>query len=89
MIKSVRIKVVGKVQHVGFRYYTTIEARKLSIKGFVKNEYDGSVLIEAEGEEINVDLFNIAIEKGPAWARVDSIQIQSIPNQEYEKFSVK
>lgn len=89
MIKSVRIKVVGKVQHVGFRYYTTIEARKLSIKGFVKNEYDGSVLIEAEGEESNVDLFSIAIEKGPAWARVDSIQIQSIPNQEYEKFSVK
>ena len=89
MIKSVRIKVVGKVQHVGFRYYTTLEARKLRIKGFVKNEYDGSVLIEAEGEESNVDLFNIAIEKGPGWARVDSIQIQNIPNQEYEKFPVK
>ena len=89
MIKSVRIKVVGKVQHVGFRYFTALEAKKLSIMGFVKNESDGSVLIEAVGMEGNIDLFCLSVKKGPSWARVDRIKIQDIPVQEYKRFLVK
>lgn len=89
MMESVRIKVTGRVQHVGFRYFTAVEAGKLKIKGFVKNEPDGSVLIEAEGEEDNIELFNQAIKHGPSWSRVDRFLVQSIPAVNYARFSVK
>ncbi len=89
MMKSVRIKVTGRVQHVGFRYFTAAEAGKLEIKGFVKNESDGSVLIEAEGEEDNIELFNQVIKHGPSWSRVDKFLVQSIPVVNYTRFSVK
>jgi acylphosphatase len=66
-----------------------IEAKKLKIVGFVKNESDGSVLIEAEGAEESIDLFCLSVERGPSWARVDGIQVQDIPIQDFIRFSVK
>lgn len=49
--KTVNIIAKGTVQGVGFRYYTQSLARSLGVKGFVKNLPDGSVEIEAEGEQ--------------------------------------
>lgn len=46
----------GRVQGVGFRYRAVDAARKIGITGWVKNEYDGTVVMEAQGtpEKINV-----------------------------------
>ena len=44
-----QIKVIGKVQGVWFRKHTCDKANRLEIKGFVRNEKDGSLYIEAEG----------------------------------------
>ena len=46
-----RIHVKGRVQGIGFRYSAVREARIRGITGFVKNQYDGSVYIEAEGPQ--------------------------------------
>ncbi|WP_431293764.1 acylphosphatase [Pedobacter sp. P26] len=51
-MKHLNIKVTGKVQGVGFRETTKIIANQMMVNGFVRNEKDGSVYIEAEGEEI-------------------------------------
>jgi acylphosphatase len=41
----------GRVQGVGFRYTTAHLAAELSVRGFVRNEMDGSVTVVAEGPE--------------------------------------
>lgn len=51
MQKHCTIRITGRVTGVGFRYYAAEKARELGIAGFVRNERDESVLIEAEGEE--------------------------------------
>jgi acylphosphatase len=89
MIKSCRITVSGRVQNVGFRYYTAIAARENNVNGFVKNEPDGTVYIEAEGEEDNLDKFVSFCRRGPQWARVDQFDIQEQPLMNYKGFRVK
>jgi acylphosphatase len=88
-MKSVEITVTGRVQNVGFRYYTHKTAVELGIKGFVKNRPDGTVYIEAEGEEGSLASFIAWCHRGPAWARVDDVQIHEQPVQDYTGFSVR
>jgi acylphosphatase len=76
MVKHFSIRVSGKVQGVFFRASTEEKARELSIKGFVKNESDGSVFIEAEGEEENLKLFIGWCKQGPPLARVSRCDIE-------------
>ena len=49
-MKHLKIKVSGKVQGVWFRAATQVEAKRLGISGFVRNEADGGVYLEAEAE---------------------------------------
>lgn len=49
------IHFFGRVQGVGFRYHASNAARGLSLTGWVRNEYDGSVTIEVQGEEVLID----------------------------------
>ena len=89
MLKSISIQVSGKVQNVGFRYYTKKRAQSIGINGFVKNLSDGSVYAEAEGPSENIDLFIEFCKNGPEWARVDNINIQEIPSQDYRTFEIR
>ena len=87
--KAVILKVYGKVQGVGFRYYTNRKANELGLKGFVKNKPDGSVYIEAEGEENQLVSFIDWCQDGPSWARVTKVEQQFIPCSEYKEFQVQ
>ena len=89
MIKNKIITISGRVQNVGFRYYTNQAARKYNISGFAKNQSDGSVYIEAEGEEGNLDIFIEWCKNGPTWARIDKINIQEGTIMNYSSFLVK
>jgi len=89
MKKAVILTVSGRVQNVGFRFHTQKAAQKHGISGFVKNLYDGSVYIEAEGEEENLGQFVLWCHQGPAWARVDRVNIQNSQVQDYEAFSIR
>jgi len=84
-----KIVVQGRVQNVGFRYYTFQTARSLNLSGFVKNEMDGTVYIEVEGDENSVNRFIQAIRKGPSWARVDHVDINTCPIQNHSEFYVR
>jgi acylphosphatase len=89
MKKSYRITVSGKVQNVGFRFYTAKTAGEFNIEGFVKNEPDGSVYIEAEGEEDALEAFMHWCRVGPQWARVDRFDIQEQPLMNHRGFRVR
>ena len=83
------IRVFGKVQGVGFRYYTQKKALELDVTGFVQNRPDGSVYIEAEGEEEKLDAFILWCNEGPGWARVTNVQVQHTPPFGYNDFVIK
>ena len=79
MIRRIAIKIQGRVQNVGFRYYTVRAARQFGVNGFVRNEPDGSVYAEAEGEDANLAGFTAWCQEGPQWALVDHVHTQDLP----------
>ncbi|GMT45097.1 MAG: acylphosphatase [bacterium] len=87
--KAIILQVFGRVQGVGFRYYTQKKANEFGIHGFAKNRPDGSVYIEAEGEAEMLDAFVFWCEEGPAWARVSKVEKQEIPPQGFEQFEIR
>ena len=64
-----------------------LQLRK-QITGTVKNEQDGTVVVEAEGTEEQVDIFLTDLKKGPGWARVDDVKITQLPVADYNSFRV-
>jgi len=88
-MKHLRIVVRGRVQGVGFRYYTKHNASKYNISGYVSNKTDGSVLIEAEGEDINIELFLNWCRKGPDYARVNEVLASDCPVSGYTGFKIR
>ena len=89
MKKALIIKVYGRVQGVSFRYYTQKKAIEHNICGFSRNKADGSVYIEAEGEEIDLEAFSDWCNKGPQWARVIRVEKQNYPPVGYSNFIIK
>lgn len=87
--KSVILKVHGKVQGVGFRFYTQKKATELGLHGFVRNKADGTVYVEAEGNEEALNTFINWCEEGPMWARVTKVEQQFVPLQGHVGFVVK
>ncbi|WP_299255391.1 acylphosphatase [uncultured Aquimarina sp.] len=70
MLKHYNILVKGKVQGVWYRKNTLEKARELNIRGTVKNQLDGSVYIEAEGNENQLKTFLEWCAEGPEFAEV-------------------
>ena len=85
--QGISVRVYGRVQGVGFRYYVLSRAQELGIRGWIKNEHDGSVSLEAEGASLNV--FLDYLRQGPPRARVDKFETHSIPLQGYTGFSIR
>lgn len=69
------ILVQGKVQGVSFRAATKAVADQLGVKGFVVNQDDGTVFIEAEGDAFALDSLREFCEEGPERAVVESVRI--------------
>ena len=64
MIKRIRLCFYGMVQGVGFRYTAMHAANMYRLTGYVKNEYDGSVTCEVQGDEDAIDRFVDTIRNG-------------------------
>ncbi len=84
-----KITVTGRVQGVGFRHSARSNARFNGIKGFVKNEDDGSVYIEAEGTRNQLDEFINWCRKGPGFGHIDDIRIDTGLPKNYNSFQIK
>lgn len=68
----------GAVQGVGFRYRALHAAETYRCTGWVKNEFDGSVLMEIQGEADAIDQVILAIERG-TYVRIEDMNVKSIP----------
>lgn len=74
MIK-VHIFVSGRVQKVGFRFFTRQKAQRLGLTGWVRNRTDGRVEVEATGEKEKIDQFLDWLYQGSPLAKVDDVEV--------------
>jgi acylphosphatase len=86
MKQSVILTIHGHVQGVGFRYFVLQKAENYSISGFVKNQLNGNVYIEAEGETEQLDRFINACKQGPSHAWIEKVDVQYCPVQDFIGF---
>lgn len=73
--KRIHAIVKGHVQGVGFRYFVQRHAQRLGIAGWVRNRADGTVEVEAEGDEEALRQLIKLLHQGPPMAFVDSVQV--------------
>ncbi len=59
------VTITGRVQMVGFRFFAVRQAQRHAICGYVRNRYDGSVEVLAQGEERDLSRFLSTLKKGP------------------------
>jgi acylphosphatase len=85
-----RYLVSGRVQGVGFRFFTEDAARREAVHGWVRNLPDGRVEIAAEGEAEAVNRFERAVRHGPPGARVDHIEVnETAPSARETGFAIR
>lgn len=88
MKKHFNIKIYGLVQGIFFRATAKEQAEKLTITGFTRNESDGSVYIEAEGEKENLDEFIKWCHHGPSLAQVEKVIVTEGQLKNFSEFEV-
>ena len=86
---TVNMKITGKVQGVGFRYFVLQQAQELGIKGWVSNKPNGDVEALAQGDKEDLDQFIAKVKQGPAFSRVDDLILNWENGQEnYTSFEI-
>jgi acylphosphatase len=88
MVKHLDIIVKGKVQGVFYRASTKAVADQLGVKGHVRNEPNGDVVIAAEGDAISLDMFLDWCREGPENAEVTSVESHEGELKNYRNFEV-
>ena len=87
-MKHLNIHVHGKVQGVFFRATMKAVADQIGVKGFIKNEKDGSVYIEAEGDDFSLETFIEFCSKGSDKAVVEKVDINDGELKNYRNFEI-
>jgi acylphosphatase len=86
MAKHLNIRILGKVQGVFFRVKAVEVAKDLGINGFVRNDRDGSVYIEAESIEESLKEFIDWCYQGPSAAQVEEVIVEEGAWVGFEEF---
>ena len=79
-MNSIKAKVYGKVQGVFFRDFTKREAQRLKLTGWVKNMNNGSVRLQAIGEDNQLKLLKDWLQKGSPLSEVEKVEYEWIEN---------
>jgi acylphosphatase len=88
-IVRVIARVTGKVQGVNYRVTARREARRRGLTGWVRNEPDGSVLIDVEGPSAAVDAFLRWCAEGPPGATVGAVRTTPAAPAGYGEFAIQ
>ena len=80
--------IKGRVQGVGFRYRAYHAAERCGVSGWVRNLYDGSVELEAEGEPADISEMLALIDRGP-FIEIEDIDEKEIPVQGSKSFEYR
>ena len=90
MFNAFTASIRGRVQGVGFRYFTQRQAVELNLTGWVRNQPDGSVELLAKGEVSALERLLQRLEAGPIGSRVDKVDSQWLQvTEEFKGFKVR
>ena len=82
-------RITGVVQGVGFRYFVMQSAQELGLTGWVRNRWDGSVEVTAEGPHNALNTLLVKLRRGPLSAEVEDVQYEfSDSKGEFQRFGV-
>ena len=86
--KRISLLITGKVQGVGYRYSVKLKAESMAIKGYVRNQLDGSVFVTVQGENTAVENFVKWCYKGSSAALVRGVE--KIPGsiEDFSEFKI-
>ena len=89
MNSGVKIVVTGVVTGVGFRWFVMRTAEKLGVAGKVRNRFDGSVEIEAEGKRNALEALVGEVRIGPRMASIRGVNVEWVPYEgKFKNFDV-
>nr|WP_295972170.1 acylphosphatase [uncultured Bacillus sp.] len=87
---QLRIIVSGKVQGVGYRYFSQMKAAQYGIKGWAKNHTDGSVEIIAAGSNEQLEPFIEDLRKGNPFSKINYMEITEMDHADhFPSFTIK
>lgn len=81
-------RVGGRVQGVGFRYFVKENAEALGVRGFVRNEDDGSVFVYAVADRLALERFSGALHVGPRFAEVRTVEEKEAELRKFNSFRI-
>ncbi|MDP9269555.1 MAG: acylphosphatase [Chloroflexota bacterium] len=83
-------RISGRVQGVGFRYWTQRQAVSMGLVGWVMNlDAENAVELVAEGEPVALDALERLVRRGPPGARVERVEVLREPaSGEFSRFSI-
>ena len=86
--KRISLLITGKVQGVGYRYSVKLKAESMAIRGYVRNQLDGSVFVTVQGENTAVENFVKWCYKGSSAALVRGVE--KIPGtiEDFSEFKI-
>jgi acylphosphatase len=88
-MQRVKFLIKGLVQGVGYRYYVLREASLLNLKGYTKNDVDGTVEVVVEGEKDVILQFHKLLKQGPSRAHVEQCLVEELEfTGEFERFFI-
>ena len=89
-LSRLHARVEGRVQGVGFRYFVQEMATLLGVSGWVRNRWDESVEVMAEGERATLERLLDALRRGPRMSFVSNVQVKWEEGKgEFSGFSVR
>jgi len=87
--RTVHVMISGRVQGVGYRAWTSREARQFALAGWVCNRNDGSVEAVFSGDAERVATMLDAVHRGPVGTRVDAVEVSDYDGVQTGPFVVK
>ena len=85
-----RYVIAGRVQGVGFRWFTHDAAAREGVNGWVRNLADGSVEVVVEGDITAVDRVEAKLRRGPSGARVEHVEVEEqVPHGRPAGFEIR
>jgi acylphosphatase len=85
--RSVHLRIAGRVQGVGYRAWATLTARRLGLRGWVRNRADGSVEALVIGADEPVAAIIEACRQGPFAARVTKVEVDEVADDGSDGFA--
>ena len=90
VIEELHAYVYGRVQGVGFRYFVVQKAHELTLRGYARNDSDGSVEVLAQGPRPALERLLVHLRRGPSAAQVREVRVTwGTPTEHMSGFHVR